>query len=57
MIKHVGYHLVRNGTSTAGKAPYLGVAVPSGSLAYGNDYLRLGGFPPTHAELPVSSGR
>ena len=22
-----------------------------------SDYLRLGGFPPTHAELPVSSGR
>ena len=32
----VGYRLVRNGTSTADRAPYLGVAVPVGSLAYDN---------------------
>ena len=32
----VGYRLVRNGTSTADRAPYLGVAVPIGSLAYDN---------------------
>ena len=37
----VGYHLVRNGTSTADKAPYLGVAVPVGSLAYDNILQRM----------------
>ena len=37
----VGYHLVRNGTSTADKAPYLGVAVPIGSLAYDNILRRM----------------
>ena len=38
---NVGYHLVRNGTSTAEKAPYLGVAVPVGSLAYDNILQRM----------------
>ena len=38
---NVGYHLVRNGTSTADRAPYLGVAVPIGSLAYGNILQRM----------------
>ena len=37
----VGYRLVRNGTSTAAKAPYLGVAVPIGSLAYDNILQRM----------------
>ena len=37
----VGYRLVRNGTSTAEKAPYLGVAVPVGSLAYDNILQRM----------------
>ena len=37
----VGYHLVRNGTSTADRAPYLGVAVPIGSLAYDNILRRM----------------
>ena len=37
----VGYRLVRNGTSTADKAPYLGVAVPIGSLAYDNILQRM----------------
>ena len=37
----VGYHLVRNATSTAEKAPYFGVAVPVGSLAYGNILQRM----------------
>ena len=37
----VGYHLVRNATSTADKAPYLGVAVPIGSLAYDNILRRM----------------
>ena len=37
----VGYHLMRNGTATADKAPYLGVAVPIGSLAYGNILQRM----------------
>lgn len=32
----VGYRLTRNATATADKAPYLGVAVPVGSLAYDN---------------------
>ena len=32
----VGYRLVRNATSTAAKAPCLGVAVPVGSLACGD---------------------
>ena len=32
----VGYRLTRNATPTADKAPYLGVAVPVGSLAYDN---------------------
>ena len=38
---NVGYHLVRNGTTTADKAPYLGVAVPVGSLAYDNILQRM----------------
>ena len=38
---NVGYHLMRNGTSTADKAPYLGIAVPVGSLAYGNILQRM----------------
>ena len=38
---NVGYHLVRNGTTTADKAPYLGVAVPVGSLAYGDILQRM----------------
>ena len=33
---NVGYRLTRNATPTADKAPYLGVAVPVGSLAYDN---------------------
>ena len=37
----VGYRLVRNGTSTADRAPYLGVAVPIGSLAYDNILQRM----------------
>ena len=37
----VGYRLVRNATSTADKAPYLGVAVPVGSLAYDNILARM----------------
>ena len=37
----VGYRLVRNATSTAEKAPYLGVAVPVGSLAYDNILTRM----------------
>ena len=37
----VGYRLVRNGTSTADRAPYLGVAVPIGSLAYDNILMRM----------------
>ena len=37
----VGYHLVRNGTSTADRAPYLGIAVPVGSLAYDNILKRM----------------
>ena len=37
----VGYHLVRNATATADKAPYLGVAVPIGSLAYDNILARM----------------
>ena len=37
----VGYHLVRNATATADKAPYLGVAVPIGSLAYDNILRRM----------------
>ena len=37
----VGYRLVRNGTSTADRAPYLGVAVPIGSLAYDNILRRM----------------
>ena len=37
----VGYRLVRNATSTADKAPYLGVAVPVGSLAYDNILQRM----------------
>ena len=37
----VGYRLVRNATSTAAKAPYFGVAVPVGSLAYGNILQRM----------------
>ena len=37
----VGYRLVRNATSTAEKAPYLGVAVPVGSLAYDNILQRM----------------
>ena len=37
----VGYRLVRNATSTADKAPYLGVAVPIGSLAYDNILQRM----------------
>ena len=37
----VGYRLVRNATSTAEKAPYFGVAVPVGSLAYGNILQRM----------------
>ena len=37
----VGYRLVRNGTSTADRAPYLGVAVPVGSLAYDNILQRM----------------
>ena len=32
----VGYRLTRNATQTADKAPYLGIAVPVGSLAYDN---------------------
>ena len=32
----VGYRLMRNATPTADKAPYLGVAIPVGSLAYDN---------------------
>ena len=32
----VGYRLVRNATSTADRAPYFGIAVPVGSLAYDN---------------------
>ena len=32
----VGYRLTRNASPTADKAPYLGVAVPVGSLAYDN---------------------
>ena len=34
--RNIGYHLMRNATPTADKAPYLGVAVPVGSLAYDN---------------------
>ena len=37
----VGYRLVRNATSTADRAPYLGVAVPVGSLAYDNILTRM----------------
>ena len=37
----VGYRLVRNATSTADRAPYLGVAVPIGSLAYDNILQRM----------------
>ena len=37
----VGYRLVRNGTSTADRALYLGVAVPIGSLAYDNILQRM----------------
>ena len=37
----VGYHLVRNATATADRAPYLGVAVPIGSLAYDNILRRM----------------
>ena len=37
----VGYRIVRNGTSTADRAPYLGVAVPVGSLAYDNILQRM----------------
>ena len=37
----VGYRLMRNGTSTADRAPYLGVAVPVGSLAYDNILQRM----------------
>ena len=37
----VGYRLVRNATSTAEKAPYLGVTVPVGSLAYDNILARM----------------
>ena len=37
----VGYRLVRNATSTADKAPYLGIAVPVGSLAYDNVLRRM----------------
>ena len=37
----VGYRLVRNATSTADKAPYLGVAVPVGSLTYDNVLQRM----------------
>ena len=37
----VGYRLVRNATSTADKAPYTGVAVPVGSLAYDNILQRM----------------
>ena len=37
----VGYHLVRNATATADGAPYLGVAVPIGSLAYDNILRRM----------------
>ena len=33
---NVGYRLVRNATPTADKAPYTGVAIPVGSLAYDN---------------------
>ena len=39
--RKVGYRLVRNGTSTADRAPYLGVAVPIGSLAYDNILRRM----------------
>ena len=38
---NIGYRLVRNATSTADKAPYLGVAVPVGSLAYDNVLQRM----------------
>ena len=38
---NIGYRLVRNATSTADKAPYLGVAVPIGSLAYDNILRRM----------------
>lgn len=37
----VGYRLTRNATPTADKAPYLGVAVPVGSLAYDNILSRM----------------
>ena len=37
----IGYKLVRNATSTEDKAPYLGVAVPIGSLAYDNILQRM----------------
>ena len=37
----IGYKLVRNATSTSDRAPYLGVAVPIGSLAYDNILRRM----------------
>ena len=37
----VGYRLVRNATSTADRAPYLGIAVPVGSFAYENILQRM----------------
>ena len=34
---NIGYKLVKNMMpATAGKAPYLGMAIPAGSLAYDN---------------------
>ena len=47
----IGYRLVRNATPTSDKAPYLGVAVPVGSLAYDNILRRMiaGGTFMTHA--------
>ena len=52
----VGYRLVRNGTSTADRAPYLGVAVPVGSLAYDNILTRMlaRGTDMTRATAPYS---
>lgn len=35
-IRNVGYKLVRNATPTADKAPYVGLAIPVGSLATDN---------------------
>ncbi|MBP5284550.1 MAG: hypothetical protein ILO34_00385 [Kiritimatiellae bacterium] len=41
MKTNIGYKLAPNMTKTAGKAPYFGVAIPVGSLAYDNILSRM----------------